>query len=96
MVTVLPAALFLLLVALGVGSTSCVSPRRISTALFVQLAELLFFDFQAWSGLAQHLGEFGLASFLSGREHCGKEWIACVGHYAGIILGVWWLSGTLT
>ena len=62
----------------------------------VQFFEILFLDFQAWSWVAQHLVEIGLASFLSECEHCGEDWIACVGHLAGLILGVWWLSGTLT
>ena len=62
----------------------------------VEFVEVLLFNFQAWAELAQGLSEFGSAIFLSEWEHCGEDWIACVGHYAGIILGGWWLSNSLT
>ena len=53
----------------------------------VEFSENILFNFQGWAEVVQGLSEFGLAFVLSECEHCGEDWIACAGHYAGIIFG---------
>ena len=60
----------------------------------VEFAENIFFNFQVVAEVVQGLSEFGLAFILSECEHCGEDWIACCGHYGGIIIGLWFLSFT--
>ena len=73
---------------------SALPPVSVFAGLALLLLETLTFNFQAWAELAKGLSELGLAFILSECEHCWEDWTACVGHYAGVILGLWWLNLT--
>ena len=73
---------------------SALPPVAFFSGLVLLLLETLIFNFQARAELAKGLSELALAFTLSECEHCWEDLTACVGHYAGVILGIWWLSFT--